>query len=349
MLKQSACVLAFFVAVSGAFAQFNIDFQRKHREAEAQRIFFQKKYAEAQAEFEELAETASDEMDKSKWLARAAIAQAHQEDQYEAAMQRAKQIEHRPYSVYAQMELMRMKDEHKAIVEAFGDEPIAEWPKAIVPAPRRGSEEDARAYGFYYRGTAYSETGEHEKAATDFRAGADLAQGVRLKLDVLRALATTLAGALNDPEGAFEANMRIVELGGGGADYYRGVLGAAAHLREQEKYEESLKLINSLNPYQQRGWWHGASLIALGQTLAAAGRTDEAVEAYQEAIDEKSNHRNQRGTAYLLLAEILAEAGRTDEAIATYEHMIAEGEENLRAGDLEQAQEALNGLRGSAE
>lgn len=195
---------------------------------------------------------------------------------------------------------------------------------------------------------AYRETGELQAAVSDLESALELMEGRRFRLHTLQDLARVYGRQLDDPEGAFEANMRIVEIGTGGARYFRGVLGAAAYLREHGEYERSLELIESLKPYRARSqYWRNAKLTGLGRTRIAMGRVDEGVEAYQELINDENYGNRYHSLEYLDLAETLAEAGQTERAIATYHQML--DAEDLRDEELDEAETALAEVSQSAE
>ena len=323
MLKRIVLALALCWSATAAADFFEIDFFRKHEEAQAERLLSERDYEEAREALEALAETADGDVEKALWRARAAIAVGLQDGRFDEGMEMAEAIEDRPYSIQARIELMHSKRDYAGLIEAFGDENIAEWPaRRIPPKPRYGNEADARCIALYHRGHAYYQTSEGEAAARDLAKASELAQNSRRKLDIWRIQAANYTQRLGDEEKAFEANMRIAGLGGGGANFYRGVIGAANYLRGQGQHDEALDVLSRMNPYEQRGWWLGEGLIAVGRTLAEAGRTDEAVEAYMQVAETEDQRDRHRSAAYFLAAEALADAGRAEEAIEAYKTLL---------------------------
>lgn len=345
MLKRIVLALALCWSANAVADFFEMDFFRKHEEAQAERLLSDRDYEEAREALEALAETADGDVEKALWRARAAIAVGLQEGRFDEGMEMAEAIEDRPYSIQARIELMHSKRDYDGIIEAFGDEDIAEWPgRRIPPKPRYGSEADARCIALYHRGNAYYQTGDGQAAARDLAAASELARNSRRKLSIWRVQAANYSQRLGDEEKAFEANMRVAGLGGGGASYYRGVIGAANYLRGQGRHDEALEVLSRMNPYEQRGWWLGEGLIAVGRTLAEAGKTDEAVEAFAQVAETEDQRDRHRSAAYFLAAEALHDAGRAEEAIEAYKTLL--DFEGASDAHKERAQVALEDLEG---
>ena len=345
-----AATLITLLATTPALAvDFDMDFQRKHDEANAEAMFYKGEFAKAQQAFEKLADTAKDDVAKAMWNARAAVALGRQEDKYEQGMSLAKQVPVRPYAVLAQMRLIQAERDRDAIAETFKDEKILDWPAHKTTDKRRAPAEDVRVHALYMRAVAHYRSGNGEAAAQDAENALALVSDGRLEADLWLTLARTRSRYLDDEEGAFEAHQHIVELRNhtGGATWYRGVIGTARYLSTQGKHEEALNVLNRMDPHDQKGWWHGAGLLALGQIHTNAGDTDKAIAAYRELLGEDQGHRNHRGAARLALGALLTEAGRTDEAIEVYQALI--DNEDARNDDKEKAQQAIEKLKAPAE
>ena len=78
------------------------------------------------------------------------------------------------------------------------------------------------------------------------------------------------------------------------------------------------------------------------QTLTEAGRTEEAINTYREIVDAKWVQENKYGVPLLAFGNILASAGRTEEAIAACNKLIAS--EQQSSADKELAKKALEKL-----
>ena len=348
MTKTCVLTLAALWAAGASAVDFHVDFHRKYKEAQAERRFAERKYAEARQAFEELATTAGGPVEKAMWQGRAAIAEAKRNGGFDRGMEMAKAIADRPYSIQARMEMMSSRRDDKGLIEALKDEDIAAWPpRPIPPRPRYGRGADARCCALFDRGLAFYRTRNGKAAERDLEKAADLARNNQRKVRIWLTLAYTQAQLLKNEDKAFAAYMRIAGLRGGGADYYRGVIGAATHLRKQGKYDEALETLGRMNPYRQRGWWLGAGLLAVGQTHLDAAKPELAVKAYRKIINGRDPHPAHLSAARLVLGDTLAETGRTAEAIAVYKELIAS--EKGRAFDKTRVRKALKRLEKPAE
>ncbi len=357
LVKQS--VLAFILLWAGfAFsADFNVDFHRKYQESTAEANFRSKKYPEAREAFEKLAATAKDTLEKTMWQARIAAAVGLQKDKLEEGLKLAKAIDDKPYSLYAQMEIMFAACDYKGIVSGFGSEDIAAWPPrrlAIVGNFSNGDtkDEDVRSMALYYRGYAYYKTGGGEAAEKDLEKAAEFAANDCQKAVILSALAAVEGQLLKNKEKAFAANMKITNIRGGSKhdpSFMSSFFGAAAYLREQKRYDEALDVLNRMSDIRilvcawQEGLWLQDQYVAIGNTLAEAGRIEEAIAAYRQSCDDKFKDNSGISDARLALADTLAKAGKTEEAIAVYNTLIA-SEKNCRADIKAKAKTALEKL-----
>ncbi len=347
MMKKIILVLMMFWATWGFSADFNVDFQRKYKEMQAESLFSKKQYAEARQAFDKFAATAKTPIDKAMWQARAAIAVGLQENRFTNGLELAKSIGEKPYSVQAQMELMTAKKDYKGLIEAFGEEDIAAWPARPIPRKPRCPEADACSCALFDRGNAYIEIGNGQAAEKDLEKAEEFALSPNRKFYIWRAQAKNQTQLLKNEEKAFEANLKIAVLNRGSADYFRGVIGAADYLRKQSKYDEALKILDKMDPYNKQGYWLGAGLSAVGRTLADAGRTDKAIAAYRQIVEDKSATTTSRSAALLAIGDTCAAAGRTDEAIAAYKELLAYDKAHARYKD--KAKEALKNLGHPAE
>ena len=354
LMKRS--VPAFILLwASFAFSEdFNVDFLRRHQERAAEAKFSQKKYPEAREAFSNLAATAKDPLDKTLWQARIAAAVGLQKDKLEEGLALAKAIADKPYSLYAQMEMMFANRDYKGIVSGFGPEDIAAWPLRRLTTVAGDSkigyrDEDVRSMALYYRGYAYYKTGSGVAAEKDLEKATEFVATDCQKVVVLSTLAAAEGQLLKNKEKAFAANMKITNIRGGSSwdgAFMFSFLNAADYLREQKRYDEALDVLNRMQATRggksyNRGNWQQEQDIAIGMTLAEAGRTDEAIAAYRRQSGALSSQ------VYFALGELLAKSGKTDEAIAAYNKIIAS--EKSSSVDKAKAKTALEKLRKPAE
>ncbi len=285
-LKKSVLMSMLF----GSVLAYSVDFEyfhRKYQESTAEGLAQDKKYPVAREAFERLAATAKDAIEKAMWQARAAEAVGLQDGKLEEGMALAKSIDDKPYSVQIQIQLMFTKRDYTGIVNKFDQEDIAAWPpRQIVKGVGWAKDEDARCLALYHRGAAYYRTGAGAAAEKDLEKAAELAVNNDQKVAIYRDLADMEAQLLKNKEKAFEVNMKLTHLQGA-TPVYMGFLDAAAYLREQKKYDKALELLRRMplpdEPMEGNGW-PKSKLFAIGQTLAEAGKTEEAIAVYNKVI-----------------------------------------------------------------
>jgi tetratricopeptide (TPR) repeat protein len=117
---------------------------------------------------------------------------------------------------------------------------------------------------------------------------------------------------LEDDRAALETYREIIgqTRNTGSAEYYYDVQGAARILTRRGKFDEALETVNLVDIEKLSGSWRGSMLLARGQTLAAAGRRDEALEAYRGVLADKSALKAHREAATEAIH--LLEAGRNN-------------------------------------
>ena len=358
MMKRSVSAFILLWAAFAFSADFSMDFNRIYQERMAEGSFSWKKYPEAREAFEKLAAAAKDPIEKKLWQARIAAAVGLQKGKLEEGLAMAKAVDDKPYSLYAQMEIMFAACDYKGIVTGFGQEDIAAWPPrrlAIVSlwtGINSGyKDEDVRSMALYYRGYAYYKTGSGEAAEKDLEKAAELINSDCPKVEILRTLANLEGQLLKNKEKAFAVNMKITNiLGGSPCDpsFMFSFFNAADYLREQKRYDEALEVLNrmgSAGPANTFPWhrgWQQDRYVAIGKTLAEAGRLDEAIAAYQQSCDDKYKDNSLTSYARLALGDTLAKAGKNEEAIAVYNTLIAS--EKCSASIKEKVKTALEKL-----
>jgi len=86
----------------------------------------------------------------------------------------------------------------------------------------------------------------------------------------------------------------------GSAEYFTGLQGAARILTRRGDYDEALKVLDRVDAEKLGGSWSGSMILVRGQTLEAAGRKAEALQAYRAVLSSKQalgTHRNTAETA----------------------------------------------------
>ena len=149
------------------------------------------------------------------------------------------------------------------------------------------------------RGTAYCDAGQGTAAEKNLLEALERTTADRERLDILLTLGRNREVNLKDMPLALEAYGRIASMTrfNGGATYYRGVVGAARLLRQQQKYDEALQALQVVGLPKLKGYWRGALYRAAGEVHEAAGHRDEAIAAYREVERERGSSRADRTIA----------------------------------------------------
>ncbi len=333
------------VTTSWGVSMTQRDFMIKAQTRSAEKLFGEGKYEKAQDAYEQLAAGTENPVEKSMFKARAAIALGRQEDEYDSGIDKAKAIEHRPYSVYAQMQLMFDNKKYEPIISAFEDEDISEWPAddevpyGIKYRKWITSPQNVKVYFYRIRGMAFYETGDGEYADRDLRRAADLCEGRSngdhaLKFNILRILSRNAEQHLGDDEKAFDAQMRIARETGqlaGASQYMRVVVSVASRLSQQGEFDEALEVLNLANLKDRRpDYWFGIGQLAYGRVYAAKAQAQ-----YAEAVQLEKEDR------YKHAEEMREEAGENEENALSYFKTLAD-EKRANERHREAAEEALD-------
>lgn len=343
-------VLAALAAAASLHADITeTDFLKIGQIHEAESLLHKGKHDQAQEAFEKLAADASSDVGKSQFLARAAIALGTKEGGYESGLEEAKAIEHAPYAVYAQLEIMREGEQYETIVEQFKDEPIGDWPDYEVPpvtTTRKSwqtSWQDVKMYAYRARGTAFYETGDAEAADRDLQQAADLFKVDRrgdqwMKLEMLMMAIRNAAQNLEDEQKAAELRMRVVQEIDQfqGKSQYMGIVSTVANrLREEGKFDEALDVLGRarLNVRNGASSWFAVGHLAYGRVYAAKAKA-------QEAEVERLRNADRTEEAAALLKQ-----ARKNKEKATSRFRTLAKESEAREGHRKAAEEALDALR----
>ncbi len=173
------------------------------------------------------------------------------------------------------------------VVAQFGSEDIDAW-----PFWERGD-------GYFVRGRAYTVIGAGKEAEADLTRALEWTSDTRIRRSIQLALGGNRERHLEDDDGAFEAYRQILEPRRtlGAADEFRAVQGMARILSRRGKFDEALAALRLVDIGKLRGYWRGSMLLALGETLSAAGRKDEAIREYRAVLADDSADPTQHRTA----------------------------------------------------
>ncbi|NQV27247.1 MAG: DUF4838 domain-containing protein [Rhodopirellula sp.] len=190
-----------------------------------------------------------------------------------------------------QMENLLDQREWNAIIENFGQEDFEQWPFWQTGA------------GAFARGRAYHALKEGQKADADLSRALEFTADSRIRLSIGRLIGANRELVLKDDESALEAYTQMIRLAGlnnGSAEFYYCIEGAVRVLIRQRRFDDAVKLLDSVNTTRLSGVWKSAMQLARGEVLAAAGRNKPALEAIQSVIDDKSASKPQRDRAMVL-------------------------------------------------
>jgi len=260
----------------------------------ANQLMRSRKYQEAGDAYAKLAEMAGiTDFQKSDALSFAASC-ARYADDFNQAKEHIDKIPLESVAKTARMENLFAQRKWQTVVEQFGDEDFATW-----PFWQRGA-------GAYVRGRAHAFTKNGSAAEADFQTALSYTPDPRIRTGILVIMGSNRETQLKDDDAALEAYRQIYEplKQIGGADEYRAVLAAAAILTRRKKYDDALATIDRIAVDTQKGHWRHATLLALGDTLTAAGRTGEARKAYARVTDDDSASKLHREAAAAQLADL---------------------------------------------
>ena len=186
-----------------------------------------------------------------------------------------------------QMWQLLTRREPGKVVEQFGKADLAAW-----PFWQRGP-------GHYLRGQAFAATGAGKLAEADFQAALQWISEPRTRYNVLLAQGTNRQQNLHDIAGAIEAYQAIIagDRSLGGATEFRAVQRLAELHTQQRNFDQALAALARVNLDKLQGYWFDALQLQRGDTLAAAGRTDEALAAYKAVAESKDSPQRARDTA----------------------------------------------------
>ncbi|MGC9319072.1 MAG: hypothetical protein ACP5KN_13650, partial [Armatimonadota bacterium] len=203
---------------------------------------------------------------------------------YDRANELAGQIPLEAVAKTVVMENLLAQRKLAEVIEQFGEEDLTQWPFWQIGA------------WAFARGRAHAAAKEGQLAEADLQMALARTSDPRTRISILFELGSNRETNLHDDEGALEAYRLNYETKAtiGAANEFRSVQNAAGILARRGEFDEALATLQRANIEGLTGYWRYAMLLSLGQTLAAAGRTDEALAAYREVLqaeDASSHHR----------------------------------------------------------
>ena len=245
---------------------FSDDFQA------AVKFFSSGKNEEAHSAFMRLAGQAPTPRSKAEAISYSALSLGKQK-KYDKAIEIAKTIEITAVSIKCRMELMLANLKEKELIAEFMDEEIDEWPEALITS------------GFYLRGQAYMRLKNYRAALEDFEQAARNACDRDELVNALLSLAG-VAQILNDDQKSVDSCRKTIALTNRWhRKYTQAVLGLAAALKRQGKYDEALQELGKLEiPKTSGGDWHLQILSTYGDIFEARGDREKALAKYREAM-----------------------------------------------------------------
>ena len=174
-----------------------------------------------------------------------------------------------------------------AVIEQFGNEDISTWPFTQIGAAA------------FARGRAYYGARVGNKADADLRLALEFTSDSRVRMSILRTMGHNRETVLKDDDLALETYRTIAssKTNTGSAEYFTGLQGAARILTRRGDYAEALKVLSLVDAERLGGSWTSSMLLARGQTLNAAGRKAEALNAYRAVLSSKGALATHRLTA----------------------------------------------------
>jgi tetratricopeptide (TPR) repeat protein len=185
------------------------------------------------------------------------------------------------------MENLLAQRKFDELIEQFGGEDFKQWPFWQVGA------------GAFARARAYVVAKAGDKAESDLQTALEYTSDSRIRTSILVTMGSNRETHLQDDDAALEAYRQNFESAGtiGAADQFRSVQGAARILMRQGKFDEALETLHRAKIDKLNGFWRHSMLLTLGNTLAAAGRKDEALKACRELLDDESASARHRREA----------------------------------------------------
>ena len=227
--------------------------------------------AKARAAFLALAQGELSEFQRADALEQAALLSGRLK-RFDEAIALARQIPLPHVAKAVEMQLLSTHRERRHLIKRFGKEDLATWPDRLI------------GNAAHCRGKAHYALKNGEAAERDLKMASEhLLEDNSLGLALI-ALGDTYRHLLKDKGKALVCYRQAYQR----RNVYKranAIMSAAAVLREQGKTEAALKEL-ALIPMDQMTlpYWRARALTSWAGALAGAGRKDEAIAKYEEAV-----------------------------------------------------------------
>ena len=176
------------------------------------------------------------------------------------------------------MENLLAEGKSGAIIQQFGGEDFKSWPFWQIGA------------GAFARARAYVNTKAGDKAEKDLQTALAYTADKRIRISILFTMGSNRETNLQNEDAALEAYRQNYESKEriGAADEFRSVQNAARILTRRGQFDEALSTLQRAKIEELTGVWHHSMLLALGDTLLAAGQKDEAIRIFRRVLADES-------------------------------------------------------------
>ncbi len=256
---------------------------------DAEKLLRQRKTEEALTAFLTLAEAKNiTDIQKSTALQQAASC-ARNLKNYEQANEIATRIPLEAVAKTEQMENLLARRQFEELIKQFGEENFNQW-----PFWQKGA-------GAFARAQAYANVKAGDKAEADLNTALEFTSDSRSRTSILLTMGTNRELNLNEDASALAAYQQNFESAGriGSSEQFQSVQGAARILTRQGKFDAALAALQRAEIENLKGTWRHTLLLSKGNTLTAANRTEEALQTFQQIIDDPSaaaRHKNKART-----------------------------------------------------
>lgn len=198
----------------------------------------------------------------------------------------------------ARMRELSKERDYQAFIGEFGEEDLSAWP--VTPPREIGANQQASeaSEAGYLRGIAFTHLGNGERAREDLQLSIerDPINTGRFINSVWRAAGINYRDNLNDPDRAVEAFIKGFETGGTSARGMASLFEAVEVLRQQEKHEEILQLLEQID-VSGRSDAHSFRVVTIRADLhLALDNPTAAKKALENGIKNADFNEEQRQT-----------------------------------------------------
>lgn len=238
----------------------------------AMRLVQSGKQEEALAAFVKMAAGEVSAFQKSDALDQAALCALRLKKPTEA-MELAKRIPLAPMSKTCQMRILAAERKWAELAAQFKDEDFAPWP------------DDLKAEAAFLRGQSRSFLRDGKGAEADLEMAVQSYPGSFSKGQAALTLGDNYRDNVKDDAKAVAAYLKAYEYVRDPNSYVTcsAIISAAAVQRAQGKPDDALSTLSKIDTSKVSGYWRGAVLAAMGDTLAAQGKKADAAARFTEA------------------------------------------------------------------